>query len=45
MLAIVWATVASTRLFEQALKMTQQRWLVAYPVGLLYSVFVLITVF
>lgn len=43
--AIVWSTYASTRMFEKALHMSQQRWLVAYPVGLLYCIFVLITVF
>lgn len=44
-LSIVWSTYASTRLFEKAMNMSQQRWLVAYPVGLLYSVFTLITIF
>ena len=42
---IAWSTYASTRLFEKALNMSQQRWLVAYPVGLVYSIFVLITIF
>lgn len=42
---IAWSTYASTRLFEKALSMSQQRWLVAYPVGLVYSIFVLITIF
>ena len=44
-LTIAWSTYASTRLFEQALHMSQQRWLVAYPVGLVYAIFVLITIF
>jgi len=42
---IAWCTYSSTRLFEQYLSMEHQRWLIAYPVGLLYACFVLITVF
>lgn len=42
---IAWSTYASTRLFEKALNMSQQRYLVAYPVALVYAIFVLITVF
>ena len=44
-MAIGWSTFAAARLFEQTLNMEHQRYLVAYPVGLLYSVFVLITIF
>ncbi|TFJ88474.1 hypothetical protein NSK_000048 [Nannochloropsis salina CCMP1776] len=44
-LTIAWSTYASTRLFEKALNMSQQRYLVAYPVALVYAIFVLITVF
>ncbi|CAM9212456.1 unnamed protein product [Heterosigma akashiwo] len=43
--AIVWSTYSSTRLFEQYLSTEHQRWLIAYPVGLLYACFVLITIF
>mmetsp|Transcript_28421 Transcript_28421/g.37159 ORF Transcript_28421/g.37159 Transcript_28421/m.37159 type:complete len:238 (+) Transcript_28421:56-769(+) len=42
---ITWCTYSSTRLFEQYLSMEQQRWLIAYPIGLLYACFVLITIF
>jgi len=42
---IAWSTYSSTRLFEKALNMSQQRYLVAYPVALVYAIFVLITVF
>uniref|UniRef100_A0A7S2G127 Protein YIPF n=1 Tax=Octactis speculum TaxID=3111310 RepID=A0A7S2G127_9STRA len=45
LLAVVWCTVTATRLFEQALSMKKQRLLIAYPVGLLYSCFVLMTIF
>jgi len=45
MLTIVWCTVASTRLFERGYNMRDQRYLVAYPTALIYSCFVLITIF
>ena len=44
-LCVVWSTVMSTRFFEAGLKCRQQRYLIAYPVFLLYSCFALITVF
>lgn len=44
-IAVLWCTIAATRLFEEYLDMRRQRYLVAYPVGLLYACFVLITVF
>ena len=43
--AIVWSTFAAGRLFDSKLVLTEQYWLVAYPVVLLYSCFVLITIF
>ena len=43
--AILWATAASTRIIERTCDMREQRWLVAYPTMLLYSCFVMITVF
>ncbi|CAN0172100.1 unnamed protein product, partial [Phaeothamnion confervicola] len=43
--AVLWCSFAATRLFEQYLAMRPQRWLVAYPVALLYTCFVLITIF
>ena len=42
---ILWSTHTATRFFEKALHMADQRYLIAYPVGLVYSCFVLITVF
>lgn len=44
-LAIAWSTLTSTRLLDAKLHLTEQFWLVAYPVMLLYSCFVLITIF
>ncbi len=43
--AIAWSTFAAGRLFDKKLVLTEQYWLVAYPVVLLYSCFVLITIF
>lgn len=45
LLAVVWSTVASTRLLEIGCGMRDQRYLMAYPIALLYSAFVLITIF
>merc|ERR1719272_1299262 len=42
-LAIGWSTATSSRFFATAISMHQQRWLVAYPVGLVYTCFTLIT--
>ena len=42
---IAWCTTSSTRFFEKAFSMRDKRYLIAYPVGLLYSIFVLITIF
>lgn len=44
-LVILWCTMASTRLFERGCGMRDQRFLVAYPAALLYSAFVMITIF
>ena len=44
-LTIVWCTTASARLFERGCNMREQRFLVAYPTALLYSAFVIITIF
>lgn len=43
--AIAWCTTTASRFFEKALEMRHQRYLVAYPLFLLYSCFALITVF
>mmetsp|Transcript_41886 Transcript_41886/g.129817 ORF Transcript_41886/g.129817 Transcript_41886/m.129817 type:complete len:271 (+) Transcript_41886:110-922(+) len=45
MICIAWATATSSRFFATAIAMHQQRWLVAYPVGLVYTLATLITVF
>jgi hypothetical protein len=37
--AVLWATTAATRIFESAMQMSAQRWLIAYPVFLLYFCF------
>lgn len=42
---VSWCTFSATRFIEQHLGMRSQRWLVAYPVWLLYAVFALVTVF
>lgn len=44
-LAILWSSHTASRFFEKALYMTEQKYLIAYPVVLVYSCFVLITVF
>lgn len=42
---VLWCTATTTRFFEKAVSLTDQRWLVAYPISLLYTCFVLMTVF
>ena len=44
-IVIIWCTIASTRLFEGGCGLRDQRYLVAYPVALIYSAFVIITIF
>ena len=44
-LAVLASTCTATRLFEAKLHMRHQRYLVAYPLALIYSCFVLITIF
>uniref|UniRef100_K3WQV6 Protein YIPF n=1 Tax=Globisporangium ultimum (strain ATCC 200006 / CBS 805.95 / DAOM BR144) TaxID=431595 RepID=K3WQV6_GLOUD len=44
-LCILWSTHTASRFFEKALYMTEQKYLIAYPIVLVYSCFVLITVF
>ncbi|KAG5188121.1 YIPF5-like protein [Tribonema minus] len=43
--AVAWSCTAATKLFEQYLDMRHQRWLIAYPIGLLYCCFVLMAIF
>jgi hypothetical protein len=42
---VLWSTTASTRLLEVGCGLANQRFLLAYPIALLYSAFVLITIF
>mmetsp|Transcript_123799 Transcript_123799/g.283875 ORF Transcript_123799/g.283875 Transcript_123799/m.283875 type:complete len:239 (-) Transcript_123799:8-724(-) len=42
---VVWCTLTASRFFETAVHMDHQRWLIAYPVGMVYAWAVLITVF
>lgn len=44
-LAVCWCTLGATRIFETAMSMREQRYLIAYPAFLLYAVFALITIF
>mmetsp|Transcript_6351 Transcript_6351/g.9227 ORF Transcript_6351/g.9227 Transcript_6351/m.9227 type:complete len:449 (+) Transcript_6351:57-1403(+) len=44
-LIILWCTVSSTRLFERGCELRDQRYLIAYPNALLYSAFVILTIF
>ncbi|OQR82327.1 hypothetical protein ACHHYP_16226 [Achlya hypogyna] len=44
-LSVAWSTHTATRFFEKALHMSEQRFLIAYPTAMVYSCFVLITVF
>lgn len=45
LLTVLWSTTASTRLLEVGCNMQDQRYLIAYPLALVYSAFVLITIF
>jgi len=44
-ITVAWSTIASTRLLELGCGLREQRYLIAYPIGLLYSAFVMITIF
>ena len=44
-LTVLWSTTASTRLLELGCGLQAQRYLMAYPIALLYTAFVLITIF
>ena len=45
LITVLWSTTASTRLLEIGFGLADQRYLLAYPIALLYSAFVLITIF
>lgn len=44
-LSILWCTLSSSGMFTSVLHMSEQRFLVAYPVGLFYACFALMTVY
>jgi len=44
-LSVLWCTYAASGIFAAVLRMSDQRLLVAYPVGLLYGCFALLSVF
>jgi cation transport ATPase len=43
-ICIIWCAFSATRMFEKALDMREQRYLIAYPALLLYAVFALLTI-
>ena len=44
-LIIAWSTVTATRFFENSLDMSDQRYLIAYPIFLFYCVFLFLVIF
>ena len=42
---VAWSTVTATRFFEYGLDMEDKKYLIAYPIILFYSVFMLLTIF
>lgn len=44
-LSIIWCTYSASGIFVSVLRMSEQRLLVAYPVGLFYASFALLSVF
>ena len=45
MFTILWCTATASRFFEVGVDLDNQRWLVAYPIGLIYVCFATLTVF
>eukprot|EP00123_Amoebidium_parasiticum_P005741 comp16866_c0_seq1/m.15347 comp16866_c0_seq1/g.15347 ORF comp16866_c0_seq1/g.15347 comp16866_c0_seq1/m.15347 type:complete len:243 (-) comp16866_c0_seq1:51-779(-) len=45
LISVTWCTISAAKMFVHVLQMADQRWLIAYPCGLLYGVFALMTVF
>ena len=43
--AMLWSTYTSSRFFEKAMGMYEHRLIIAYPVGLFYACFILLTIF
>lgn len=44
-LMVAWSTITATRFFEHGLDMEDKKYLIAYPIVLFYSVFMLLTIF
>jgi protein YIPF5/7 len=44
-ISIIWCTYTASGIFVAVLRMSDQRLLVAYPIGLLYGCFALLSVF
>jgi hypothetical protein len=44
-LCVAWSTYTAASFFETLLELKEQRWLISYPIGLLYSCFTLLTIF
>ncbi|CEH13986.1 yip1-domain-containing protein [Ceraceosorus bombacis] len=44
-LFILWSSISASGIFVSILRLSEQRFLIAYPVGLLYSVFALLSIF
>ena len=42
---VVWCTLSSSRVFAHSLDMKSQQLLIAYPCGLVYGIFALLTIF
>jgi len=42
---VLWSTATASRFFEVGVDYDNQRWLVAYPIGLIYVCFAILTVF
>ena len=42
---VVWCTLSSSRIFAHSLDMKSQQLLIAYPCGLVYGIFALLTIF
>jgi hypothetical protein len=42
---VIWCTYCASLMFVTGLSMKEQRWLVSYPILLIYSGFALMTIF
>ncbi|RKP19903.1 YIPF5-like protein [Rozella allomycis CSF55] len=45
LMCILWCTYSSSTIFSKVLNLKEQRILIAYPIGLLYTIFALMTIF